>query len=117
MIEMAGGEYFLTESDGQENMRSTMNMQMEAFVDAAKDADILIYNSSIDGEVKDLDELLSKEELLGDFRAFRAGDVWCTCKNLFQETSHLADMILEMNRIFSGNADAGEPLKYFRRLT
>lgn len=116
MIEMAGGEYFLTESDGQENMRSTMNMQMEAFVDAANDADILIYNSSIDGEVKDLDELLSKEELLGDFRAFRAGDVWCTGKNLFQETSHLADMILEMNRIFSGNADAGEPLKYFRRL-
>ena len=117
MIEMAGGEYFLKESDGQENMLSTMNMQMEAFADAALDADILIYNSSIDGEVKDMEELLSKEELLGEFRAVREGNVWCTGKNMFQETSHLADIILEMNRIFSENAGEGESLRYFRRLS
>ena len=32
---------------------STMNMQMESFYAAAKDADILIYNSTIDGELPD----------------------------------------------------------------
>ena len=36
---------------------SSANVQMEAFYAAAKDADYLIYNSSIDGEVADLQEL------------------------------------------------------------
>ena len=117
MIEMAGGTYFLPEGSGGESSMSSMNMQMEAFLEAAGDADILIYNSSIDAEPAGLDELLAKDELLASFRAVKEGNVWCTGKNMFQETSAIADMILEMHSIFDGTCGDGKELQYFHRLS
>ena len=61
-----------------------MNMEMEAFYAAARDADYLIYNASIDGELETVDQLLEKSGLLANFKAVQSGDVWCTGKNMFQ---------------------------------
>jgi iron complex transport system substrate-binding protein len=47
MIEMAGGKYIF-ENLGDDNDLSTMNMEMEAFYSEARNADYLIYNSTID---------------------------------------------------------------------
>ncbi len=116
MIDLAGGTYFLTDTGGEDNMLSTMNMQMEAFLAAAADADILIYNSSIDAELQDLDELLAKDELFAGFKAVKEGNVWCTGKNMFQESSAIADMILEMHAIINGTAGNGEDLEYIHKL-
>ena len=116
MIEMAGGTYFLSDTAGDDNVLSTMNMQMEAFVEAAREADVLIYNSSIDAELKSLDELLDKDALFAGFKAVREGNVWCTGKNMFQETSAIADMVLEMHEIFAGTAGNGENLSFLHRL-
>lgn len=116
MIDMAGGTYFLTDAGGDDNMLSTMNMQMEAFLAAAADADILIYNSTIDAELHDLDELLAKDALFAGFKAVKEGNVWCTGKNMFQETSAIADMILEMHAIINGTAGNGENLEYIHKL-
>ncbi len=41
---------------------------MEDFYAKAKDADYIIYNSTIDGELKTIDELLSKSKLLAGFQ-------------------------------------------------
>lgn len=101
MIELAGGSYVpgqLTEND---NALSTMNMQMEAFYAAAKDADYIIYNSTIDGELSSVEQLLSKSSLLADFKAVKEGNVWCTGKNLFQETMGLGEMILDIHRMLT----------------
>ena len=51
MIEFAGGKYIFENLGDSETKRSTMNMQVEEFYNGAKDADFLIYNSSIDGGV------------------------------------------------------------------
>ena len=59
MITMAGGNYALADVvPEEENALSTMNMQMEDFYNAAQSADILIYNSAIEGEITSIDELL-----------------------------------------------------------
>lgn len=109
MIELAGGSYVpgqLTEND---NALSTMNMQMEAFYGAAKDADYIIYNSTIDGELSSVEQLLSKSSLLADFKAVKEGNVWCTGKNLFQETMGLGEMILDIHRMLTvENPDPAE---------
>ena len=103
MIAMAGGEYILpADTDTEDNALSTMNMEMESFYEAARDADIIIYNSAIDGDIATVDELLSKSELLADFKAVQAGQVWCTGKNMFQQTTGIAGMIVDMNRVISG---------------
>ena len=70
MIEMAGGSYVFPDLDSGSAL-STVNMTMEAFYDGAKNADLLIYNSTIDGSVETIDDLLQKNDALRDFRAGR----------------------------------------------
>ncbi len=114
MIEMAGGQYIFTNL-GDDNALSTMNMQMETFYTGAKDADVIIYNSTIDGELHTIDELLTKSPLLADFKAVQTGDVWCTEQNLFQSTMGLGDMILDIHAILT--EENPETLTYLHRLT
>ena len=114
MIEMAGGRYVFQDL-GDDSALSTMNMQMETFYAAARDADCLIYNSTIDGELHTIDELLVKSPLLADFKAVQEGNVWCTQQNLFQSTMGLGDMILDIHAVLT--EEDPEDLAYLHRLT
>ena len=107
MIELAGGNYILdSESlNVKENALSTMNMQFEAFYALAKDADYIIYNSTVDGELKNLDQLIEKNSLLSDFKAVKNNNVWCTDKNMFQQTTATAEVILDFNKIFNDSSE------------
>lgn len=96
MIEMAGGTYIF-EDLGDENELSTMNMEMEAFYSQARDADYLIYNSTIDAEITTLEELLGKSSLLADFKAVKEGHVYCAQKNLFQESMGIGTLITDIH--------------------
>ena len=114
MIEMAGGQYIFRDL-GDDNALSTMNMQMETFYTGARNADVIIYNSTIDGELHSIDELLTKSPLFADFKAVQTGDVWCTGQNLFQSTMGLGDMILDIHAILT--EEKPENLTYLHRLT
>ncbi len=107
MIELAGGNYILdSESlNVKENALSTMNMQFEAFYALAKDADYIIYNSTVDGELKNIDQLIEKNTLLSDFKAVKNNNVWCTDKNMFQQTTATAEVILDFNKIFNDSSE------------
>lgn len=104
MIELAGGEYIIEdESVKEDNSLSTMNMQMEDFYVSAKDADIIIYNSTIAGEIGSVDELISMNGLFADFKAVRNGQVYCTEKDLFQKTTDTVEFMRELGEIFAGD--------------
>ena len=115
MIGLAGGTYVFSDLNNDSAL-STMTMTMESFYDGAKDADLLIYNSNIDGELFTLDELLQKSAFLKDFKAVRTGNVWCTGKNLFQEPMGLGKLILDMHRVLTDENAPGE-LTYLHKLT
>lgn len=116
MIDMAGGTYVPQNIKTEQNALSTMNMQMEAFYAAAKEADYIIYNSAIDGELKSVDELLAKSGLLADFRAVKEGHVWCTEKNMFQETMGLGDMIVDIHKVLTEDSPDPDKMTYIYRL-
>ena len=59
---------------------------------------------------------LQKSELLGDFKAVKEGNVWCTGKNLFQETTGLGTMIEEIHQILTSEDDSLDTLTYMHRL-
>lgn len=103
MIRMAGGEYIFTDDDlnTDENALSTTSIQMETFYEKAHDADVLIYNSDITGTAGSLSELLERYPLLKDFKAVRENNVWCTEKNIFQQTTGAAEVIKEFHDIFT----------------
>ena len=112
-IGLAGGVYAFPDLESGEGAKSTMNMQMESFYEGARNTDILIYNSAIDGELQTVDQLLEKSGILADFKAVQEGNVWCTGKNLFQESLGLGDLIADLYTILSGE-DA--PLTYLHHL-
>ena len=115
MIRLAGGDYVFPDLNSGSAL-STVNMTMESFYDGAKDADLLIYNSTIDGELFTLSELLQKSAFLKDFKAVQTGNVWCTGKNLFQEPMGLGKLILDMHRVLT-DENAPEELTYLHKLT
>ncbi len=116
MIQLAGGEYIFTSDDlnTEENAQSTTDMQFEVFYAAAKDADVLIYSSTIDGGIEDISALLEKNSLFADFKAVKTGNVWCTDKNMFQQTTAAAEIISDLNLIFTDNA--GDETEFFYKL-
>ena len=113
-IGLAGGVYVFQDLAENENALSTINIQMETFYDAAKDADVLIYNSTIEADMETIDQLVAKSAPLADFKAVQNGDVWCTGKSMFQESQSVGDMILDINTILTGGDDG--TLTYLRRL-
>lgn len=116
MIELAGGIYLPADTGEDDNALSTMNMQMEEFYAKAKEADYIIYNSTIDGELNTIDDLLAKSSLLSDFKAVKNQNVWCTGKNLFQETTGLGTMIEDIHILLTTDDPSLEKLTYMHRL-
>lgn len=114
-IALAGGQN-LTLDEGEENALSTMNVQMESFYATAKDADCLIYNSTIDGELNTLDDLLQKSELLSDFKAVQTGNVWCASKNLFQQPLSIGALIADVHTVLTQDDPNEQDLTFLRRL-
>lgn len=116
MIEMAGGRYVFTDLGDPNSATGGVNLQMELFYAEAKDADIIIYNSAIDGQIYTIDQLIAKSHLLADFKAVKNGDVWCTSKNFFQESTEFGLMISDMNKIFKGLTDDEIQINYYYKL-
>ncbi len=116
-IELAGGQYIFSDLASEDgNALSTMNMQMEAFYAGARDADILIYNSAIDGELQTMDQLFAKSPLLKDFQAVKTDNVWCTGKNLFQESLGLGDLITDLHTILTADEPENLQLTYLHHV-
>ena len=111
MIEMAGGSYVFANLTDNGNSLATMNLPLEDFYAGAKDADVLIYNSVIEGAVSSVSQLTERFPLLAEFKAVKEGQVWCTAQSLFQQSMELADLILDMNRVFTESNPAPEELK------
>ena len=105
------GAYVFADLTDSGNSLSTMNLPLEDFYAGARDADFLIYNSTIEGVVSTTDELVAKCSLLTDFKAVQNGHVWCVAQSFFQQSMELADFILELHRLFT--EDAPDGLQYF----
>ena len=116
MIQWAGGTYLPDASvlPPDENALSTCNIQMEAFYESVRDADILIYNSTIEGELATLEDLLAENPLLADFKAVKAGNVWCSRKSMFQKSTGIAQILQDFQEMLGENP--GDEQTYFYRL-
>ncbi len=110
LIELAGGRYIFDDLEDSGSGRSTLNMQIEDFYAGGKEADILIYNSSIDGGVNTIDELIGKCNILKDFKAVQDGQVYCTTNDMYQQSMAVGYLLQDMHEVLTGN-DSGN-LKY-----
>ena len=113
-IVYAGGDYIGFDEDDDGSSQSTVNIQMEAFYAKAKDADVIIYNSIVDGELETIDELVALNPLLADFKAVKEGNVWCLTKNFYQESLELGDLVLDVNAAIT--QPESDSLRFLRKM-
>ena len=116
MIELAGGKYIFDNLGDAQNKSSSVTMQMEEFYASAKDADCLIYNSTIEGQITSIDELVAKNQLLADFKAVQSGNVWCTTQNMYQESMSIGSMIADMHAAFMTDESQKDDTRYLLQL-
>ena len=116
MIELAGGASPFRDLPESDSALSTVTIQMESFYAQARDADVLIYNSTISGDLERMEDLLAKSSLFEDFRSVRNGEVWCTEQSMFQQSSATAGMIADIHAILSGEADGTDQLTWLHRI-
>ena len=113
MIEMAGGSYVFDHVGDEDSATSTVSLPMEEFYVGAKDADYVVYNSTIDGELSSIDDLLAKSSLLSNLKAVQEGNVYCTTKNLYQSSMELGTIISDLHKMMAGDDSS---LTYLYRL-
>ncbi|MCR5388579.1 MAG: ABC transporter substrate-binding protein [Lachnospiraceae bacterium] len=104
MIDRAGGTYAFSDS-GIPDGTGTTRMELESFYLAAKDADFLVYNATIAGEINSMDELLSKCSVLSNCKAVKEGKVYCTSSNLYQSVMELGDAIKDFETMINGGSE------------
>ena len=78
-----------------------------------RDADVIIYNGTIDDGVTSLKELVEKNALLADFRAVRNGNVWTCDSTMYQQMTSMADIIYDLRAAIGGS---DEPTTFVWRL-
>lgn len=105
MIELAGGRYVFSDLGEDGTATSTTTMTMEEFYQTAREADYLIYNSTLGGPVETLEDLLGKSGLFADFKAVQEGNVWRTDSYLYQATDVLGSMIGDLHAMLSGTEE------------
>ena len=93
-----------------------MNLPLEDFYAGAKDADVLIYNSAIEGMIASVNQLTERFPLLNEFKAVQNGQVWCTTQSLFQQSMELADLISDMNLVFTEGSPDPASLRFLQRI-
>lgn len=114
MIEAAGGEYVSFDADGAAGSSpTTVTVEMEQFYAGARDADVIIYNATIDDGVASIDELVEKNPLLADFRAVQAGEVWTCDSNMYQQMTSMDRIIADIRTALTGS---GEPTTFVWKL-
>lgn len=105
IINLAGGKYIFDQFGDDDSKKSTMNIQIEEFYNAGKDADYLIYNSSIDGGVDSIDELIEKCQVLSDFKAVKEKNVWCTTSDMYQQSMSVGYLTEDIHNMLEGKSE------------
>ena len=111
MVEIAGGTLSTPATD---TGRATQTVSMESFYAAAEQADILIYNASIEDAPEDLQQMCAKDSILTQFRAVKEGNVWCMRSSLYQNASRTGAIIRDLHAIVAGEAE--DETEFFYKL-
>ena len=117
MIGMAGGEYVFADLADSGNSLSTMNIPLEDLYAGVKDADVLIYNGTIEGSISTKEELLARCALLAECKAVQSGNIWCTTPSFFQQSMALADFMLDLHAVFTGETADPDTLHFLTKIT
>ncbi|OUP09173.1 ABC transporter substrate-binding protein [Collinsella sp. An2] len=108
MIELGGGTLIsfdpTEENDGSSSVQAVIDM--EAFYAGAKDADVIIYNTTVDASVTSLDDLVAKNALLADFKAVQQGAVYACDEHMYQRMTDMDEILGDIRAALEGTGES-----------
>ncbi len=113
MVEIAGGTYLAPSEADNDSTTGKMVISTESFYDYASDADIIIYNSTIEDAPKSLSDFIDMDTTFSDLKAAKAGNVWYMDKSLYQYADRTGTIINNLYKIISEGKDETE---FFHKL-
>ncbi len=113
MVEMAGARYIFKDLASATN-NASIPMSVEEFYNVAENADIIIYNGSIDGSVTTMKQLTEKNPVLANMKAVKEGNCWVTGSSMYQRTDVVGDLIMDFHKIFT--EEDPQDLQFISRL-
>ena len=104
MVELAGGTYMSfdpdeddvasDEADGSNSSSSVqLVVNLEEFYVRAQEADVMVYNTTVDESVTSISDLVAKNALLADLKAVQAGAVWACDHEMYQQIASMDAII------------------------
>lgn len=104
MVELAGGTYMSfdpdeddvasDEADGSDSSSSVqLVVNLEEFYVRAQEADVMVYNTTVDESVTSISDLVAKNALLADLKAVQAGAVWACDHEMYQQIASMDAII------------------------
>ncbi len=114
MIKMGGGSYIYEDlqTTNTDSHSGSVTLTAEQFYADAINADILIYNGTIDSALSSVDELIDKNEMFAQFDAVKNGRVYTTNKDLYQSTDRMAEMIRDIHTLLTSEDPAKETYSF-----
>lgn len=113
MYTLAGGDYI--NKDMNADKTGTTSMSYEEFYASAHDAEYIIY-VCMGNRPKDIAELVSYNELLGDFTAVKNGNVWLSSPDFYQSVGEIGTIIEDMNKIITDTTGSLEEVGHFYKI-
>lgn len=104
MTEMAGGNYILQADENDDSVKSTVKYGMEEFMTVAGEADFLIYDSTID-HVDSLDDIIDRNAMFANFKAFEDGNVWVMESSLYQNSNEVGTIVSDIHSMLTGGGE------------
>lgn len=105
MIQIGGGQYaFSGQKTDPDTKSSVIRLSMEEFYAKARNADFLIYDSTID-PIHSLQDLTEKNALFQEFQAVKNKNVWTNGENMYQHTDTIGQMTMDIHLMLTGGAE------------
>ena len=105
MIAAAGGVYLYPEVQTDGSRLSTMKVDMESYMAAAGEADVIIYDGAID-TVSSLADIVGKNAQLKDFKAVQENNVYISGSDAYQNSDDTGTTVHDLYLTINGQEGA-----------
>ena len=112
MLKTAGGDYVPDSlTDDGEGLRSSTRMDMETFLTGAGQADVLVYDATIN-PIFSVSDLIGQNALFAQFKAVKEGQVYLTGTGMYQNSDKTGSLIRDFHAMLTGEGG----MEYVKKL-
>jgi len=111
-ISDAGGQYLMKDFKGT----GALPISLEKFYDSYVNSEIFIYSSTIAYGAKSIIALIAKSEILGKFKSFKEGKVWCYKPSYWQAIDRPDLILKDLAAMIHPELFPDHKLKFFQKM-